>query len=255
MKKLLILLLMVLFMVSGLIPNNKSTQKKDTERAHEKVLTKTYVLDHIKPMAVEKTLSAYFYRCSYDRNGTMFTVVIPERNRKKFEELLNQLDVEKKSILIRIFTVVASQEGKSSEITNKDLRNVLDELKKVLSFKAFHLDGVSALTVKDGQEYSRLQLSSNYSLDFRLLGVNIKKTKAGERTVGFHFELNRDTEKPATKLLESNRKKTITSTGTKRVTLLESETSVKENGYLVAGVSKIGKNGNSLVLVINAVIQ
>jgi hypothetical protein len=150
---------------------------------------------------------------------------------------------------------VASQEGKSSEITNKDLRNVLDELKKVLSFKAFHLDGVSALTVKDGQEYSRLQLSSNYSLDFRLLGVNIKKTKAGERTVGFHFELNRDTEKPATKLLESNRKKTITSTGTKRVTLLESETSVKENGYLVAGVSKIGKNGNSLVLVINAVIQ
>ena len=36
--------------------------------------------------------------------------------------------------------------------------------------------------------------------------------------------------------------------------LINTETSVKENGYLVAGVSKIGKNGDSLILVISAEI-
>ena len=37
--------------------------------------------------------------------------------------------------------------------------------------------------------------------------------------------------------------------------LISTQTSIKENGYLVAGVSKIGKNGDSLVLVINAEIK
>ena len=37
--------------------------------------------------------------------------------------------------------------------------------------------------------------------------------------------------------------------------LLSSETEIAENGYLVAGVSRIGNDGKSLVLVINAEIK
>jgi hypothetical protein len=37
--------------------------------------------------------------------------------------------------------------------------------------------------------------------------------------------------------------------------LLNSDSGIPENGYLVAGVSRIGKEGKSLVLVINAEIK
>ncbi len=123
------------------------------------------------------------------------------------------------------------------------LKRVLSELQKVLSFKAFRLDGVSALTVTDGQDDSLIRLSSQSSLLLRLRHFYMMKEKGGQHTVGFEFHLKQEKTfglvdgKPASS------------------TLIASETSVKENGYLVAGVSKIGKNGDSLVLIINAEIK
>jgi hypothetical protein len=37
--------------------------------------------------------------------------------------------------------------------------------------------------------------------------------------------------------------------------LIETETSLNEDGYLVAGVSRVGENGDALILVINAQIK
>jgi hypothetical protein len=39
------------------------------------------------------------------------------------------------------------------------------------------------------------------------------------------------------------------------VIFISTETSFKEKGYLVAGVSKLGPNGEALVLIINAEIK
>jgi len=36
---------------------------------------------------------------------------------------------------------------------------------------------------------------------------------------------------------------------------MDSRTFIKNKGYLVAGVSKLGDNGNALILIINATIQ
>jgi hypothetical protein len=171
-------------------------------------------------------------------------VKIPRENIPEFERLLKQMDVEKKKILIRIFTVIASHEDKGGPIDNKDLRGVLDELKKVLSFKSFRLDGVSAITVTDGQRYSRLRLSSQVPLELRLEDIYIREGKDGKRTVGFAFQLS----VKGKHYVEEGK---VMSTDQ---ALIQSETSVKENGYLAAGVSKIG-NGDSLVLVINAEIK
>ena len=41
----------------------------------------------------------------------------------------------------------------------------------------------------------------------------------------------------------------------KNFNLISTQTSIKENGYLVAGVSTLGKNGDSLALIINAKIK
>lgn len=250
MKRVIILIWIFLFLISGFALADPSSKQSQADKPKEKVHTKTYILQNIDPRKVEQTLKAYFYNCSYDRSGNMFTVVIPDRNLKKFEQLLKTLDVEKKTVVMRIFTVIASHEKKpvarGGEIINKDLNNVLNQLQKVLSFKSYRIDGVSALTVKDGQNRSRLRLSSSYSLDFQLSRIYVKDGKVRDRNVGFEFELRKK------ELLHFSNDKEPKATST---TLLASETTIKENGYLVAGVSKIGKNGDSLVLVINVVIQ
>ncbi len=236
MKKIIILILVILLMAGGLV---FAQEKKGND-----VVTKTYFLDHISPRTVDKALRTYFvHPPSYERNGNMITVKMFKKNVAEFERLLKKIDVEKKKVLLRVFTVIASQEGKSSRIENKDLNRVLSELKKVLSFKSFRLDGVSALTVTDGQESSELRLSSQSSLVLSLMNIYIKKEQKGNHTVGFRFHLRQER---AYGLKDG---KPVHST------LIASETSVKENGYLVAGVSKIGKNGDSLVLIINAEVK
>jgi len=236
MKKIIILILVILVMFCSPIFAQ--------EKPENQVVTKTYFLKHISPETVDRNLRTYYYRpASFDRNGNTITMRIEKKNIAAFEEMLKKLDVEKKKILLRVFTVIASNEGKSSEIENKDLKRVLSELQKILSFKAFRLDGVSALTVTDGQDDSRLRLSSQSVLLLDLRHIYIKQEKDGKHTVGFEFHLKQQ-EPVASK--EGN---PIYST------LIASETSVRENGYLVAGVSKIGKNGDSLVLIINAEIK
>jgi uncharacterized protein YxeA len=243
MKKIIILILILLFVVSGFgFAESKEEESKKTPSIFDAV-TKTYVLEHVSPRTVHNTLRQYFWESSYDGNGNMITVKIAKENIRKFEELLEKLDVERKKILIRIFTVIASNEGKSEAVANKDLQQVLSELQKVLSFKSFRLGGASAITVNDGQHRSQLLLASHSPLLLILEDISIKGDKQGQRTVNFAFVLRQKTEpllmKDGNLVYE---------------TLIESETSVKENGYLVAGVSKIG-NGDSLVLVINAEIK
>lgn len=244
MKKIIILIIILLFVISGFgFADSKKQEESKKSTKRPDVVTKTYVLKYTRADVVIKALRQYFGQFSYEDSSNMLTVKIYEDKIPKFEELLKQLDVEKKKVLIRIFTVIASQEGKTGAVQNRDLQQVLLELQKVLSFKSFRLDGVSAITVKDGQHRSKLSLSSHSPLLLTLGDVFIKGEKQGERTIAFEFELRQKAEpfvmKDGNLLYE---------------TLIESETSVKENGYLVAGVSKIG-NGDSLVLVINAEIK
>ncbi len=243
MRKIIILILVILLMFSGLAfgDNNKAKEETKKQSSSPDTVTKTYFLKHISPKTVERALHAYFFHSSFDSNVNMITVKIPKENIDEFEELLKKMDVEKRKILIRIFTVIASNEGKSGEIENKDLKQVLSELQKILSFKSYRLDGVSALTVIDGQSYSDIILSSSSLLEFSLKNIKLSNAKVGQRSISFSFFLDGNVE---------------TSHGvTQKKRLIRSETSIKENGYLVAGVSKIGKNGDSLVLVINAEIK
>lgn len=247
MKKLIILTI-VFALFSVYFFGNADQPKKDDpqQRPHPNLpdaITKTYILKHVSPVKVEKTLRQYFWTCSYDKNGNLFTVRIPRDEIAKFESLLRMIDVEKKKILIRIFTVIASNRpGKHNDLQNRDLKQVITELQKVLSFSSFRLDGVSAVTVVDDQDDSMLTLSSQSQLKLRLKGIQIKEGVQGARNIAFNFELSQldHYTKEGQSMYES---------------LIASDTSIKENGYLVAGVSKIGKTGDSLILIINAEIK
>jgi hypothetical protein len=160
-----------------------------------------------------------------------------KKNVATFEEQLRKLDVQKKNIQLRIFIVIASKEGKSEPIENNELKRVLAEVSNLLSFKSYILDGASVINLKDGTRRSELLLSSAMlePLPLYFSQVAILTGSDGKRSVKLGLELWQK--------------------GPESSELLNSETEIAENGYLVAGVSRIGKDGKSLVLVINAEIK
>ncbi|MCP5050369.1 MAG: hypothetical protein GY940_24610 [bacterium] len=239
MKKTILFVMMILLVLSSVAFG----QERDRSNDDYKEITKTYILQHVSPEKVSRTLRRYYLDASFDRSGNMFTVTIRKKQIADFEKMLKQLDVERRKIMLRIFTVVASSEGKSDPINNRDLDQVLKKLQKVLSFKSFRLDGVSALTVKDGQRESSLLLASKSSLRLRMRDIVIRKS-GSVNNVEFWFQIDQQPGNARNK-----------DSGRIWDRLISSQTSVKENGYLVAGVSKIGKNGDSLVLVINATVE
>lgn len=237
MKKITIILLISLLLLSQAYAQSSAKQKKNkTEQSNDMVkISKTYILKHALPSVVYSVLRPYVYQKSYSDSSMMLTVVMPKTNQRKFEEILRMMDVKKKDVILTIYTIIASSSTatKPKPIKNKALSTVLEKLRNLLSFKTFVLDGVSLLPLKDGQKRGNIKLSSKTSkLWLSIRDVQIKGNKRDGRELKFHFRF------------ESQ----------KIGDLISTETSIKENGYLVAGVSKIGKNGDSIILIMSAKI-
>ncbi len=240
MKKLTIILLIMLLVLTQIYAQSKSETKKKNEtrterRSYTDTITKTYILKYVSPSVVSEVLRPYILQKSYSNSTMMFTVVLPKKNQKIFEEILKKMDVKKKDIKLKIYTVIGkSDSSKTEPIKNKNLVSVLKKLNNLMNFKGFTLDGVSFISLKDGQKKSKLKLSSNSNkLDLIIANVRIIGNKKDGREVKFHLNFWEH------------------SLGE----LIKTETSVKENGYLIAGVSKIGEKGNSIILVISAEIE
>jgi hypothetical protein len=233
MKK--IILVAILVLVFALLPAIAEEQKTQAAgNSPSEVVAKSYTLRYVSPEFIKESLRVYFITCSFDEGSNMISVVLDKKNVVTFEEQLRKLDIEKKSIQLRIFSVIASKEGKSDAIENKDLKRVLTEVSNLLSFKSYILDGASVIMLKDGTRRSYLSLSSAMPEPLQLFinHVTILTGSGGKRSVKLGLELYE-----------------------KKEHLLDSETEIAENGYLVAGVSRIGNDGKSLVLVINAEIK
>lgn len=207
-----------------------AAQKEDGD---EKV-TRTYALRFVSPEFLKSSARVFLENWSFADGSSVITVTLRRRNLSAFEALLEKLDVERKNIVLRVFTVIAAREGRSDDFENQDLKRVLGEVRNLLNFKSYVLDGASAVTVRDGAEYGRLALSTSLpeGLNFTYRNLSLQSGASGKRAVRLEFNL---------------------STGKQE--LLSSMTEIAEDGYLVAGVSRIGSEGKSLVLVINAEIQ
>ena len=239
MKKLLFVLLVALSILA--LPVRAEEQKTAPAaeaKQEEEVVNKTYSLRYIAPRLVKESLYIYFYNISYGEGSSMMSVRLPKKNVAVFEEELRKLDVPRKNILLRVFTVIAAKEGKSETIENKDLRNVLAEVSNLLNFKSYLLDGASVISIKEGAWKGDLLLSSASQLELRFHFSRVALTpgSGGKRSVTLELAL-------------------VQTENFHEKELLRSETEIAENGYLVAGVSRIGNDGKSLVLVINAEIK
>ncbi len=233
---------------------NAAEQKPVAKTEEQRAITKTYELKFINPEEAKEILRPYFWQYSLSPSLKLLTVTIPKENIAAFEELLRKIDIEKRNIQFRIFTIIATNKGNEQTIENKDLKMVLDELKKVLSFKNYYLDGTSAINIKDGSRNATLTLSANASqLRMEFFTILVETNARNERMFRFGFEI-RELD-PVTPWATVQQNGTVTSQQVWRTLIETSSTSIKEKGYLVAGVSKIGKDGDSLVLVINAEIK
>ena len=233
-KILLVVIFVLLFAFLPAIAEEQKTQPAVKKSGFVPWPVKIYTLHYVSPKFIKESLGIYLYNCSFGEGSNLIFVTLPKENIAAFEEQLRKLDVPKKNIMLRIFTVFASKEGKSDTIENKDLKRVLAEVSNLLNFKSYVLDGASVITLKDGTHRSYLSLSSAMPEPLQLFinHVTILTGSGGKRSVKLGLELYE-----------------------KKNHLLDSETEIAENGYLVTGVSRIGNDGKSLVLVINAEIK
>ncbi len=251
---------------AGLSTNTAELQKADTGRAEAKpaaddIVVKTYSLKYVDWR--ELVEAARFYLVQWTGSGNTLTVMIRKNNVADFEVVLKKLDVEKKNIMFRVYTVIAAKDvapdiikkPETREIDNRDLKTALDEVKGLWNFKRYWVDAPSFLTVKDGSGGSHVKLVSGL-LDYADFGLSLRNVRlSGDEpnrrnvTVG---ELKLDLNVNAPNVSRSS-------------TLIDTqEISVKEKGYLIVGVSGLetGYSGQStswsglaLILVISAEVK
>jgi hypothetical protein len=243
-----------LFAMQGSDAQKPETVKAGAQAAEEEKVVKTYSLKYVTWNEVAVAARLYLYASSGSENT--ITVGLPKKYIADFEALLKKLDVEKKNIMFRVYTIIAARDNapdiikkpESKEIDNRDLKLALDEIKGLWNFKHYWVDAPSLLTVREGMLVNGFKLVSSLLdfADFRmgLIHVRVGGEETGKRVItigGINLELNVNTPN-----------------GTSKSTLIDTkELSLKEDGYLIVGVSGLqtGWSGLALILVISAEIK
>ena len=229
----------------------ETVKAREAEQAKYEAVLKTYSLKYISVDDFMRSARLYVLESAGSENA--LTVRIFKMNIPAFEDLLKKLDVEKRNIQFQVYTIVASKDdeppgpykdalkNETREITNKDLKRVLDEMKGLWNFKHYWLDSPSFLMVKDGSGSNFFKLVSSRDLVMDILHVQVKGDEPGKRTISVGgIQLSQE-------LPNLGRAKLI---GTNDINF-------KEKGYLVVGVSGFhsGLSGLALILVISAEIK
>lgn len=241
--------------------SQKEEKAQAQARPADEIVVKTYSLKYIGWRDLVEATRLYLVQWTGADNT--LTVSIRKGQIPDFEAALRKLDVEKKNIMFRVFTIIAARDNapdiikkpETKDIDNRDLKVALDELRGLWNFKRYWVDAPSFLTVKDGSGGSHVKLVSGL-LDYADFGMSMRNVRLtgdepGKRniTVG---ELKLDLNVNAPNVSRSS-------------TLIDTqEISVKENGYLIVGVSGLETgwtdqsqswSGLALILVISAEIK
>ncbi len=247
-KKVLVTLAGLLALVGTTLAAAQEKAKNEPP-ADSKALIRTYELKNANPRDILSVIMPYMHQAapSYNSDSRILVVKVLPENLQAFEDLLKKLDAQQPQIAFRVFTLVASPKTGAPALEQPELAGVVENLRRVLGFKSYTLDGVSALTVQSGSRNNAVELNSRISnLYLDLAHVVVDAGAAGKRQVSLGLDLYRkDALGPAGK----------DQVFANHYLLRSEQTVIAENGTLVAGVSKLGEGGDALVLVIQATIQ
>ena len=225
-------------------PQANSAPQQEMPKPNLRIF-RTYTLKYIKPEELLKATRILLEDASYSDN--MITINIWQSRIPSFEEMLKKLDVEKKTIQFQAFAIVASRDpdAKSSEpIDNKELKRVLDELKALWNFKTYRIEGPSFLTVRESSGSNSIELVTDRMLSLTIANAKVTGEEPGKRTITIEqLKLGEKLAGPGMPSFDHE--------------LIDTrDVSLKEKGYLVAGVSGYGSSASyALILVINAEIK
>ncbi len=144
--------------------------------------------------------------------------------------------VEGKFLRVAPVRVLGPEKGEGIE--NKELKKVLDELKTLWNFKTYEVDGPSFVTVREDSGPNNFKLVTNRQLNLIVSNAKVTGEEPGNRTITIE-----------------QLKLTGMSNFVDYVFVDTHDVTLKEKGYLVAGVSGYGSASNALILVINAEIK
>lgn len=253
-KKILVLIGFLLFAnafsFTAITQQTESEAKKKLRAKIEKSrwenaqILKTYQLKHIRPEDLINATRLYTINSTVYKDTV--TVKILNKNVSTFEELLKKIDVEKKSIIFKVYTILASTDSKDKDeqkgIKDKGLKQVLSELENLWNFKTYVIDNPFIITVTEESGSNYFRLASNiYPLGIHIQNVHLNSAKPGERniTIGQIQLLRQYTDQDDLIFIDS---KSVV---------------IKEDGYLVVGASGLSfpSKGRVLILVISAEIK
>lgn len=258
-KNILGLFIVLVFLFTGLLVMSTSIMAESAQEEqgnydaveqsseNERVI-KTYFLKYIEPEELLEAARLHILDATAHKDT--ISIVIYKKHIPAFEELLKKLDVEKKTVLFKVFTVIATKEKLTEEdevIENKDLKRVLNELKNLWNFQSYKVDGPSFLSAKEDSGANSFRLVSSVSFfNMLIMDIDVREEEPGKRIVSIGQILLK-WRLSVTKADEQ------TLIDTKKITL-------KEGGYLVAGISGYGfpsqgKAAKALILIINAEIK
>jgi hypothetical protein len=237
----------------------KETEKSRAEtRDVMAMVTKTYELTYIK--ASELLRLAKFYVMQSTGTESTLTVEINKSDIPNFEALIKKYDVEKKSIRLKVYAIVASRAGvpgavpvsdktKTSAgkgatisgikdaIEDKELKKVLDELKALWNFQTYEIDGPSYLSIRENSGSNNFKLVTDRYLNLLISNLSIRGEESDQRIISI------EQLKLAGKLNFND-----------EVYFDTHDVVMKERGYLVAGVSGFGSATKAIILVLSAEI-
>lgn len=200
-------------------------------------ILKTYKLKHIRPE--ELISAARLYIFDYTTYKNTVSVKLLPRNVARFEELLKEIDVEQREVIFKIYLIEAHRkEVKAFEpIKDAELKEALHELGELWKFKSYRVDGPSFITVREGSGPEVVRLLARSNMNMEITNVQIRDETDGNKAIFIEvIKLWGSQNFVESKFLETYNK------------------TLKENGYLVAGISGFSSD-RAIILVISAEVK
>jgi hypothetical protein len=188
-----LVLMMVPIFIQAHALTNQSSDNPYRVREEATSIVKSYSLKYINVLEIQRRVISIANRI-VDVSGNVLTVEVSKNKVRELDEFIKVFDVEKKSILFRIYTVLASRKApndstlKAFSMTNSiddpDLKRILDELKGLWNFKSYRVDSSSLFTVKDesGDNFFRL-ISEWTPYGLIILHPQIRGEEPGKRII------------------------------------------------------------------------
>ncbi|MGD0781507.1 MAG: hypothetical protein ABSA30_01465 [Candidatus Aminicenantales bacterium] len=230
-------------------PPQKAQDAGKEGRDDLSTVVKSYSLKYVDASEIAHGAASKFLRIE-NIVGNVLTVSVLKNKVQELDELIKQLDVEKKSILFRIYTVMASRKAPNDAslkaipmtalVDDPELKRVLDELKGLWNFKSYRVESPSFMTAKDRPGYNFLRLISEWTpYNLIIMHPQIRGEEPGKRLI--YIKQIQLIERSA----ENSRGSTI---------IDAEDISLKEKGILVVGVGGMPVVG-AVILIISAEIK